>query len=891
MLNEEKILVINNDKDITKNVVDINDNLVSVNYSDKIYTYNKSNLIIKEYPIIIKDSIISTSYNTLINVEKILKFDNYIKVFFSNNTTKLYNNSEVTIKSNLLSNINVRNVYNYLNEISSYLTIKDISNNEDNSVLSKIYDKLKFINEDSVIKYYVNGIKDKGTKIDTNIFPFSFNLSQKKALNNALNNYVSAIEGQPGTGKTQTILNIISNCIISNYSVAVISNNNSATDNVYEKLKKQSLSSICAKLGKSSNIKDFINNQSNELYPDNWKLNDEEINKIKNNLNIMNSDIDSYLNIKNEIAAANQELDELKTEYNYFKKSIDISNIKVINLPDYDSKKLHEVLMFLNKQKNKKEYFSKLIQIKSKIKYKIDTSNKIVDILNYLEYSYYEKRIKELETQVQEKKDYIKNLNYEKLFKTYTDISMKLFKDYVYKNYNNKKIYDKKTIYNTQELIKDYPVILSTTYSLINCVNKSFMFDYMIIDESSQADLVSSFAALSMAKNVIIVGDSKQLPNIVDKNIDFNEIFNKYDIEEKFNYTKNSLLDLTKKTVNNIVILREHYRCHPKIINFCNKKFYNNELIILSESNNNEPIKQYKSVKGNHARKRDNSWYNLRQAEIIIDELIPNEKIDINKDRVGIITPYKAQKNYLIGEINCPNVSIDTVHGFQGREKDTIIFSTVANNITKFLDNPNSINVAVSRAINKLFLVTPDEYKSSNNSNISNLISYIKYNKFEEVESKINSIFDLLYKVNEDTKKQYLKAHTIFSKFDSETIMYNTIKEILQMDEYSTYDVLDKVYPLRKIVKDKTILNEREIEFINHNSHIDFLIFNKFDKKPVLAIEVDGYFFHNKKKQIIRDQIKNNILKKCDIPLLRFKTNGSREKEIIIKKLNEIIKK
>ena len=404
MLNEEKILVINNDKDITKNVVDINDNLVSVNYSDKIYTYNKSNLIIKEYPIIIKDSIISTSYNTLINVEKILKFDNYIKVFFSNNTTKLYNNSEVTIKSNLLSNINVRNVYNYLNEISSYLTIKDISNNEDNSVLSKIYDKLKFINEDSVIKYYVNGIKDKGTKIDTNIFPFSFNLSQKKALNNALNNYVSAIEGQPGTGKTQTILNIISNCIISNYSVAVISNNNSATDNVYEKLKKQSLSSICAKLGKSSNIKDFINNQSNELYPDNWKLNDEEINKIKNNLNIMNSDIDSYLNIKNEIAAANQELDELKTEYNYFKKSIDISNIKVINLPDYDSKKLHEVLMFLNKQKNKKEYFSKLIQIKSKIKYKIDTSNKIVDILNYLEYSYYEKRIKELETQVQEKK-------------------------------------------------------------------------------------------------------------------------------------------------------------------------------------------------------------------------------------------------------------------------------------------------------------------------------------------------------------------------------------------------------------------------------------------------------------------------------------------------------
>ena len=417
------------------------------------------------------------------------------------------------------------------------------------------------------------------------------------------------------------------------------------------------------------------------------------------------------------------------------------------------------------------------------------------------------------------------------------------------------------------------------------------MFDYIIIDESSQADLISSFPALTKAKNLVIVGDSKQLPNIVDNNNQYDEIFKKYNIDERFNYTKNSLLDSIKKVDNILkpVILKEHYRCHPMIINFCNKKFYNNQLIILSEPSNSNPIKQYKCPKGNHARRNNKSWFNDRQARVIEDEVIPQEKIDIYNDSVGIITPYKEQKKYLKNIFKCDNLEIDTVHGFQGREKNTIIFSTVANEITKFLDNSNSINVAISRAIDKLYLVTPYEYKAKDNSNISNLISYINYNNFKVVQSQIVSIFDLLYKVNEKEKNNYLKTHTIFSRFDSETIMYNTIKEILEMDEYKTYDVKDMVYPLRKVVANRNLLTEEELIFIKHNSHIDFLIYNKFDKQPVLAIEVDGFYFHNRKEQIIRDRKKDSILKKCNIPVLRFKTNECKEIEKITTKLNEII--
>lgn len=62
------------------------------------------------------------------------------------------------------------------------------------------------------------------------------------------------------------------------------------------------------------------------------------------------------------------------------------------------------------------------------------------------------------------------------------------------------------------------------------------------------------------------------------------------------------------------------------------------------------------------------------------------------------------------------------------------------------------------------------------------------------------------------------------------------------------------------------------------------------DKKPRLAIEIDGYAFHNAKNaQSKRDELKNAILAKYDFPLLRLSTIGSGEKERVINALTEII--
>ena len=61
------------------------------------------------------------------------------------------------------------------------------------------------------------------------------------------------------------------------------------------------------------------------------------------------------------------------------------------------------------------------------------------------------------------------------------------------------------------------------------------------------------------------------------------------------------------------------------------------------------------------------------------------------------------------------------------------------------------------------------------------------------------------------------------------------------------------------------------------------------DKKLVIAVEVDGYYFHREgTKQQERDNIKGKILDKYEIPLVRLNTTGSAEKEILEKKIKEI---
>ena len=229
------------------------------------------------------------------------------------------------------------------------------------------------------------------------------------------------------------------------------------------------------------------------------------------------------------------------------------------------------------------------------------------------------------------------------------------------------------------------------------------------------------------------------------------------------------------------------------------------------------------------------------------------------------------------------------MHKFQGKEKENIIISTVDDEISDFADDPYLINVAVSRAKKKLMLVVTGN-EQSKERNITDLIDYIQYNNFEVTESKIYSIFDYLYKQYTEERRVYLQKHKKVSEYDSENLMYSLIEDIISANKYSSLDVVCH-FPLNMLIKNPELLNEQECQYaMNPATHLDFLIYNRIGKKPVLAIEVDGYEYHKEDTiQASRDLLKNHIMELYEIPLLRFMTNGSGEKEKIIEMLDKLV--
>ncbi|MCL2567400.1 MAG: AAA domain-containing protein [Alphaproteobacteria bacterium] len=483
----------------------------------------------------------------------------------------------------------------------------------------------------------------------------------------------------------------------------------------------------------------------------------------------------------------------------------------------------------------------------------------------------------------------LEDFNFNAKMKESSSLSLKLFHNNLSQKYKNltKTSFTSEDLWkNSYKFLKYYPVILSTTYSLISSLSKNTLYDYVIIDEASQVDIATGSLAMYCAKNIVVVGDLKQLPNVVEpktaKSTDI--IWNKFNVAEIYRYNNHSILLSCSELFPQApkVLLREHYRCHPKIIEFCNQKFYNNQLIILSENNKEQPLILYKTVSGNH----DRNHINQRQIDVIKHEVISQQRLE-NCD-VGIVSPYRKQTNALQTAFADTKFQADTVDKFQGREKEVVILSTVDNKISAFADNANRLNVAVSRAINQLIVVVSDD--EAVDTNIGDLENYIKYNNLEIIKSEVYSVFDYLYKGYYHKKQEFLRNQKKISDFDSENLMFALIGEVLKEEHFAKFDVASFV-PLQMLLRDMSKLGDNEkIYAKNILTHVDFLIFDKLSKMPVIVIEVDGFDYHKKgSKQYHRDILKNSILQKYNIPLIRFKTNGSGEKEQLIAKLNEII--
>lgn len=515
-------------------------------------------------------------------------------------------------------------------------------------------------------------------------------------------------------------------------------------------------------------------------------------------------------------------------------------------------------------------------------------NRKATDVINSFESAYYFSRKTELEQELESIASALQSIDIQKSMKELRSSSLQLLKDKIAKRYNTgqrKKFTIKDIKRRTEEFLKEYPIVLSTTYSSKSCISKDMVFDYVIMDEASQVDIKTGALALSCAMNAVIVGDDKQLPNVVsrEEELALRAIQTTYQVDDRYNAVTHSFLQSCVEIFQDapVTLLREHYRCHPKIIEFCNQRFYNGELIAMTTDEGEKDVLQViRTVPGNHAR----GHFNQREIDVITQEVLSE---CTESESIGIITPYRAQAE-AINQAVRKDIS-STVHKYQGRECDTIIMSMVDNSPTEFSDDANLLNVAISRAKSKLCLVTNGN-EMPEDSNLSQLISYIQYNNFEVKSSKLHSVFDLLYQQYTAERLAYEAAHPAVSEHLSENLIYDILLKAIAELGLPHTGVLCH-YPLSRLITDWNQLEDKEKTFAESPfSHIDFLLYNSLTKQPISAIEVDGWHFHKENDaQLSRDKLKNQIFTKLGLPLIRISTTDTVNQETIKKSLLAIL--
>lgn len=322
------------------------------------------------------------------------------------------------------------------------------------------------------------------------------------------------------------------------------------------------------------------------------------------------------------------------------------------------------------------------------------------------------------------------------------------------------------------------PCFISTVFMLPNFFSKKKqpfynLIDLLIVDEAGQVNSFQVAPSLALAKKAFIVGDIKQLdpianiPMAIDignairyKVIDQEKEYEDTFIDSGLTALKGSLMNrahaLTsfkqcKYLPERGFFLKEHWRCVPKIANFCNTLAYNGALEPMRQEPEEAlfPSFAYAHIRGTSVRDQG-SLKNEEEAQLLVRWLHNNkEKLcshynNLNMgDIVGIVTPYKAQANLIkkkLRETKLFGITVGTVHAFQGGERPLILYSAVygPDDPTNFVDGKvNFLNVSVSRAKDSFIVFGNMEVFKPNYSTPMSLLARSLF------ESRDNELGDL----------------------------------------------------------------------------------------------------------------------------------------------------
>ncbi|MCH8034808.1 MAG: DNA2/NAM7 family helicase [Bacteroidetes bacterium] len=304
-------------------------------------------------------------------------------------------------------------------------------------------------------------------------------------------------------------------------------------------------------------------------------------------------------------------------------------------------------------------------------------------------------------------------------------------------------------VYANQQFLSNFNSVIVTNLSVKNGFSlSSQMFDLVVVDEASQCDVASALPLLFRAKKFVVIGDPLQLTHITKvKRYEEEYILEKFNIpKQRFNYVDKSLYkfceNLTMRSKYESVFLNEHFRSHTDIISYSKRNFYlpklGQDLIIKTQPElfRFEPKGiTWKNVRGQIHRYRNE---NASEIETCVNTVVQlfNENPDAS---IGITTPYKHQAAALRSALPQnlrDSIIADTVHKFQGDERDIMILSLVlcsGTDINKAnwinYKVPYLLNVAVTRARSALIIVGDFNYCRSltqrGPSPLSQLANYV----------------------------------------------------------------------------------------------------------------------------------------------------------------------
>jgi len=664
------------------------------------------------------------------------------------------------------------------------------------------------------------------------LYDNNVNIDQLRTIYNSLKYPVTYVQGPPGTGKTQTILNIVVNCLTNAKTLLITSNNNVPIDGIKEKL----------------NIGKYRDKEI--LFPfirlGNKQCTLEALQTIKKLYEFQTSDVPKEAllhNLKENSKEKNQQL--VNKLQNYEERTDLVQNLEFID------GLLTKGSYYLLKQEREK--------LQNKINsIPITTDDDVKGIFEIiqgnhklLQFFYYEslKYIKRLKG-----KDYIELIEI-----LHIDEENEQIKEF------NTWLRDDK---NVEKLTKIFPIIITTNISSRR-LGQKFKFDLLTMDEAGQCDIPNSLIPISKCKNMVLIGDTNQLKPIIIFNEEKNEkLMKQFDVDKEYDYYNNSILSTYKKidTISREILLSYHYRCGAKIIDYSNKRFYEQRLNLTA-------VKTSGSVKLLSVTNVNQKYKNaqLEEAIAIIDYIKTNSLSD-----VFILTPFRNQEeviNHYLNEAKGKgaieaSVSCGTIHKVQGQENKTIIISTALSTKTSkrtydwIKNNSELLNVGVTRAKENLIVVTDLKainILSQKDDDLYALIAYAYHNGTTEIAQSTVNKFTIGFSNN--------------SKFEDE--FYKTMQHYCSL----------KNTRFKRNVKIMDLFPEESNNSLVNKKEFDGVLFE--NNQPKVIFELNGAEHYHNRKTIKSDTLKRELLASKNLQLLFVPNQYVKHYEFIRELINK----